>query len=525
MRNKTVFVATMVALLGMVPDPAASAELKIGVRSETVSLDPHFSLQPPDMQIGRHFFDNLIFFDENQQMIPGLARSWTQIDDKTWEFKLRKDVKWQDGSPFTADDVVFTFSREGNIEGSANSPLRFLTAGRKSAKKVDDYTVRVTTEETYVLTPEDIAIFGIVSKKHGEGASSDDYNSGKALIGSGPYKFVEWTRGDRLVMEANPNYWNGRPTWDRITIKPIKSGASRVAALLNGDVDLIDYVPVADIETLKKRDDIAVHFGASNRSIYIVMDSSRDVSPFVKTKDGKPMVPNPLRDYRVRKAISMALDRNALVDRVMEGAGIPASQLLPDGFFGTSNKLKVQPYDLPGAKKLLEQAGYGDGFSLTFHGPNDRYPNDTKIAQTIAQMLSRLNIDVKIETMPRSVYFPKSRGFNFSFGLWGYSTDTGEVGSWINNVLACYNREAGRGNANVGRYCNQRLDSTLLKALSETDEGKRRSLLELASEIAVNDVALIPLYYQVNVWASRKGLTYNPRSDEYTLSNDVKPTN
>jgi len=515
----------MAVALGTLALPAAAADLVIGVRSETVSLDPHFSVQPPDSQIGRYFFDNLVFFDSEQKLLPGLAESWTQVDEKTWEFKLRRGVLWHDGSPFTADDVIFSVSRAGKVEGASNSPLRFFTAGGKEAVKVDDYTVRISTTDTYVLTPEDMALFGIVSKRHGEGATPDDYNSGKALIGTGPYRLVEWLPGDRLVMEANPDYWGGTPTWDRIVIKPIGTDASRVAALLNGDVDMIDYVPVADIAALRANEKIAVSSVASNRSIYLALDSNRDVSPFVTALDGQALFPNPLRDQRVRLAISMAIDRQALTERIMEGVAIPAEQLLPLGFFGTSPNLAVQPYDLAGAKALLAAAGYGQGFRLTIHGPNDRYPNDTKIVQAVAQMLARLDLEVAVETMPRSVYFPASRNFDYSLGLWGYSTDTGEVASWINNVLGCFNKAAGRGSANVGRYCNQRLDALLDQALRTVDPAARMTLLQEASEVAIRDLAVIPLYYQVNVWAMRADLDYQPRTDEFTLGNDVRPRN
>jgi peptide/nickel transport system substrate-binding protein len=529
MQRKTMLAAALalVACLGgtLADSRVEADELRIGVRSEAVSLDPHFSLQPPDMQIARNFFDNLIFFDAKQHLVPGLAESWSQIDEQTWEFKLRHDVKWHDGSPFTADDVIFSFSRTDNIEGATNSPLRFYTSGNKSAEKIDDYTVRVSTDGPYVLTPEDIAVFGIVSRKHGEGATPDDYNSGKAMVGTGPYTFVEWVPGDRIVMDANPDYWGGKPTWDRVIIKPIKADASRVAALLNGDVDMIDYVPVSDIAQLRANDDIAVHMDASNRSIYLVFDSNRDISPFVTDMDDEPLFPNPLRDQRVRQAISMAIDRTALADKIMEGVAIPAEQFLPLGFFGTTADLAVQAYDPDGAKSLLEAAGYADGFKMTIHGPNDRYPNDTKIVQAVAQMLARIGIAVAVETMPRSVYFPSSRNFEFSFGLWGYSTDTGEVASWINNVLGCYNKAAGRGSANVGRYCNNRLDALLDEALVTVDPAAREALLQEATKIGVADVAIAPLYYQVNAWATRGDLAFTPRTDEYTLGNDVTPAN
>ncbi len=516
-------VLALVTGLGSLAVPAAADDLVIGVRSEPVSLDPHFSVQPPDLQVALHFFDALVVYDDQQRLHPGLAESWTQVDDKTWEFKLRRGVMWQDGSPFTADDVLFSFDRTGKVEGASNSPLRFYLSGGKSATKVDDHTIRITTPATYVLTPEDLALIPIVSRRNGEGAQPADYNSGKALIGTGPYRFVEWVKGDRLVMEANPDYWGGKPTWDRIVIKPVTNDASRVAALLNGDVDMIDYVPVPDIAALKTNGKVAVFSIASNRSIYLVMDSNRDVSPFVTGHDDQPLFPNPLRDQRVRQAISMAIDRTALTERIMEGVAVPAEQFLPVGFFGTVPGLAVQAYDPEGAKALLAAAGYGAGFKLTFHGPNDRYPNDTKIAQAVAQMLSRVGLEVAVETMPRSVYFPASRGFEYSFGLWGYSTDTGEVGSWINNVLGCYNKAAGRGSANVGRYCNFRVDSLLDEALSTIDPAAREALLQDATRIALADVAIVPLYYQVNVWAMRAGLTYTPRTDEYTLGNDVRP--
>jgi peptide/nickel transport system substrate-binding protein len=233
------------------------------------------------------------------------------------------------------------------------------------------------------------------------------------------------------------------------------------------------------------------------------------------------LTPNPLRDLKVRKAMSMALDRRALVERVMEGAAIQASQALPDGFSGVSPQLKPEPFDLAGARKLLADAGHAEGFELTLHGPNDRYVNDAQTLQAVAQMLSRLGLKVKVEVMPRAIYFPKSRGFEFSAGLWGYSTDTGEVGSWLYNVLGCVDPQAGRGSANVGRYCNARLDAVVAEALSAPDAAKRETLLRQASEIAIGDVAIIPMFYLVNVWASKADLAYKPRTDEYTLANDV----
>ena len=217
--------------------------LTIGTRVPTHTMDPHFSNSPPDLLIGMHFFDHLIFFDERQQLKPGLATSWKPLDDTTWELKLRKGVKFHDGSPFTADDAVFSVSRAGKVEGSTSSPLRFFTAGGKKMTKVDDYTVHVKTDGTYVLTPQDLAVFAIVSKKHGEGARLEDYNNGKAVVGTGPFKFVDWASRDHVTMEANPDYWGGKMLWDKVVFKGMSSDPSRVAALLTPISQVNSVIP------------------------------------------------------------------------------------------------------------------------------------------------------------------------------------------------------------------------------------------------------------------------------------------
>ncbi|MDP7651119.1 MAG: ABC transporter substrate-binding protein [Rhodospirillales bacterium] len=495
--------------------------LTIGTRVPTHAVDPHFSNSPPDLLIGMHFFDHLIFFDERQQLKPGLATSWKPIDDTTWELKLRKGVKFHDGSPFTADDALFTVSRAGKVEGSSSSPLRFFTAGGKKMVKVDDYTIHVKTNGTYVLTPQDLAVFAIVSKKHGEGASLGDYSSGKAVVGTGPYKLVDWASRDHVNMVANPNYWGGKMQWDKVTFKAMTSDPSRVAALLNGDVDLIDFVPTADIGALRKNSKFTLHESPSNRVIFFELDQGRDQSTMVKTNDGKPYWPNPLRDWRVRKAISMAINRDAIVGRVMEGLAIKANQLLPDGFFGIIPDLPHEKFDLEGAKKLMKTAGYGDGFQLTLTGPNDRYVNDAKIVEAVAQMLTRLGLKTSVRTFPRSVYFSRARKLEYSFSLKGYGSDSGEVGTSLINVIGCWNAEKRFGRSNAGRYCNPRFDIPLDTALQTLDDKKREKIFQDITRIAMEDVAIIPLHYQKNVWASKKGLHYVGRTDEFTLSRFV----
>ncbi len=361
----------------------------------------------------------------------------------------------------------------------------------------------------------------IVSRKHGEGAVTKDYNSGKAMVGTGPFKFVEWVPGDRIVYTRNDAYWGQKSPWEKVIIKPISNSSSRVAALLAGDVDLIDFVPTADIEKMKKNPKMHMVRQVSNRVIYLHLDSNRDKSPFVTDKDGKAMDKNPLKDVRVRRAISKAINRQAIVDRIMEGNAIPAGQLLPDGFFATSPNLKPEKYDPEGAKKLLAEAGWADGFGLTLHGPNNRYVNDAKICQAIAQMLTRVGIKTKVDTMPKNVFFPRGSKLEFSFLLVGWGAGTGEPSSPLGALLHTYNKETGFGLTNRGRYSNKELDAVLEEALRTVDREKHKQLLIKATEIGINDLGIIPLHYQVSVWGLRKGLDYTGRTDAYTLANYV----
>ncbi len=503
---------------------AGAKELTVGLASEPTSIDPHYHNLTPNNSLARHIFNPLIRMDANQGLVPGLATSWTAVDDLTWEFKLREGVTWHDGSPFTADDVVFTFERAPNVP---NSPSSFgIYIKGKTVEKIDDHTVHIKTEVPTPLMPNDISTFSIVSKKHGEGAGTEDYNSGAAAIGTGAYRFVEWVPGDRVVLERNEDFWGEQPEWSRITIKPIQSDPARLAALLAGDVDFIEGVPTTDIATLERNEDITLSQGISNRVIYLHLDHFRDDSPFVKANGGGDIV-NPLRDVRVRQAISKAINRDAIVARVMEGVAIPAGQLLPEGFFGVSPNLEPMAYDPEGAKALLAEAGVPDGFELTIHGPNDRYINDAMIAEAIAQMLTRVGIRTTVETMPRSVYFRRaSRGGpdglpEFSFILVGWGAGTGEASSPLKSLIHTYDADRGYGASNRGRYSNPEADALIEEALATIDDAKRQDLLAEATEVAINDGAIIPLHYQVNTWAGRKGISYNARTDEYTLFTEV----
>ena len=505
----------------MLAGTAYAEELVIGLASEPTAIDPHFHNLGPNNAMSRHIFDRLILQNEKQQLKPGLATEWKPIDDLTWEFKLRQGVKYHDGSDFNADDVVCSFERAPNVP---NSPSSFATYTKgKTVVKVDDHTVHFKTESPYPLMANDVSTIPIVSSDGGCDATTEDFNSGKAAIGTGPFKFVSYSPGDSVVVERNDEYWGDKPIWTKVTFKPIKAGPARVAALLAGDVDLIAGVPTTDIATLKENDKISLSQGVSNRVIYLHLDHDRADSPFVKANGGGS-IDNPLRNLAVRQAISKAINRDAIVDRVMENVAIKAGQLLPEGFFGVSENLQPVDYDPEGAKALLAEAGVGDGFELTIHGPNDRYINDAKIAEAIGQMLTRIGIKTQVETMPRSVYFGRaSRGGpnktpEFSFILVGWGAGSGEASSPLKSLIATHTPDKGWGASNRGRYSNPEVDAVITEALKTVDDELRQELLAKATEMAINDVAIIPLHYQVNTWGAKKGLKYIPRTDEYTLA-------
>jgi peptide/nickel transport system substrate-binding protein len=507
---------------------AVAQELRIGLASEPTSMDPHYHNLSPNNSLLSHVFESLVDQDERQRLKPGLAESWRAIDDTTWEFKLRRNVRFHDGTPFTADDVIFSFERAPNVEGS---PASFgIYARGKTFVKVDDHTLHVKTAAPYPLMPNDVSQVFIVSRKHGQGAKTPDYNSGKAAIGTGAFRYVEYTPGNRIVLARNDNYWGAKPQWARVTFRGIKSAPSRVAALLAGDVDLIEQVPATDLERLRKDPKLAVAEIVSNRVMYLHLDHFRDDSPFVQAKDGGA-IKNPLRDRRVRTALSKAIDRDAIVSRVMEGMAIKAGQLLPEGFFGVSKKLVPVAYDPNGAKKLLAEAGVPNGFRLTIHAPNDRYPNDAKIAEAIGQMLTRIGIDTQVVTMTSGVFFREasSGGPNktpkFSLILVGWGSGTGETSSPLKSLLATANSEKGMGGANRGRYSNPEVDKLIDQALATVNDAKRGDLLARAAEVAIEDGGIIPLHYVVNVWAMRRGFGYKARADEYTLAGGVTKAN
>jgi peptide/nickel transport system substrate-binding protein len=514
--------AVLVAAVLTSAGAARAADLVVGLSADVTSIDPYVLNAAPNNAVADQIFSTLVLNDARQRQIPGLAESWRAVDDTTWEFKLRRGVKFHDGTEFTAEDVAFSIDRPATMKSVAGQFSVFTRAVREKII-VDPYTIRLRTAGPYPNLPVDMSALPIVSKRAAEGADSSDFDSGKAAIGAGPFKLVRFAKGDRIELARHEGYWGPRPPWDRVTLRVMTNDASRVAALLAGDVQIIEAVPTQDFAKLKANGNFSVFTTASNRMIFFHLDSARDKTPFAFDAAGKPLEKNPFKDVRVRRAVSKAINRQAIVDRLMEGLALPAAQFVPEGFFGYAASLKPEPFDPDGARKLLAEAGYPNGFTITLHGPNNRYVNDEQIVQAVAQMLTRVGIQTRVETMPLSVYFPRGNKAEFTAAMLGWGVSTGEAGYPLRALIATQNADKGFGTFNWARYSNPRVDQLLEQALATIDNAKRDKLLQETQEVAFADQAVVPLHYQVNAWAASKGLIYAPRTDERTHAHAVRP--
>lgn len=353
----------LLLLLAALRQPAAAAELRVGLAAETTSLDPNWFVTTGNQQVASHVFDNLVAMDANSVPQTCLAESWQPVDANTWEFRLRRGVRFQDGTPFTADSVIAAFDHSKGIEGVGASAGAYLRG--KTYTRIDDYTLRISTAQPAPLLPNEMTVLYIYPRP----APMEQFNSGEAAVGTGPYRLREWAKGNRIVLERNPDYWGPALEWDRVTLRVIGSGPTRIAALMKAEVNLVNEVPPADVKRLQGTPGVTVASRPGERIMAVTLDSGRDVSPYVLDGAGKPAFPNPLRDWRVHKAISKAINRDALVERLMDGIAVSAGQIAAPGMFGHNPDLKPEAFDPDGARKLLTEAGYAGGFRLVMHTP------------------------------------------------------------------------------------------------------------------------------------------------------------
>ena len=525
--SKTIQTAVLAtALLGGVSSAALAADLTIGVRAGPLSIDPDFTAAGTHAEAMKHIYDSLIKSGNNLELEPGLATSWTAIDDSTWEFKLRPGVKFHDGSDFTAEDVKFSIERIPRVAGP--NPTTIYVRRVKAVEIVDPLTIRVKTDGPAPNLPNDFIRLFVVShiaaKDYSDSAekASEGFNSGKAAIGTGPYKFVSWTPKEQLVLERYDGYWGGKEPWDKVIRKELPNDAARVAQLKAGQVDLIARIPASDVPTLEQDSKLTI---VRQDSVYLfnIAFDFREKSPQVSAKDGSPLPKNPFTDPKVREAFDLAIDRETITEIAMEGMGTVQSQLVTPNILGYNPDVKPTKSDVEKAKSLLTEAGYPDGFKVTFSFTNDRLPGDKDAGTTIAQMLTAIGIQVEANAQPGAVYFPANTRGDYSLTMSGWGTLTGEANYTLSSLVHTNEPAKKLGAFNIRGYSNPALDKLIEQAGVEMDAAKREQYLKDANAIVASDRPNLSIASIISAWGMKKTITIVPRSDEDTLAMNIRP--
>lgn len=499
-------------VLLFVPSVAGAVTLKVGAASGVNSLDPHFHNESPTNSANANIFDGLVNLDKDLNPYPALAESWKVVNDTTWEFKLRQGVKFHNGNAFNADDVVWSFTR---CKTGEKSGFKGSISAIKAIEKVDDFTIRVITNKPFPILLQKLSYLRIMDKEFASQLTDEEL--GLKPVGTGPYKLVKWSRGQSLILEANPDYFLGKPAIDKVELKPLTNDSARVAAMLSNAVHLINRVPVRDVKRIKSNPRIQFYMRPGLRLIYLQMDQKRDKSPYVTGVEK-----NPFKDVRVRRAFYYGINEAAIVKHIMGGYAEPAGQFYPAAVNGHNPDIKRPAYDPEKAKALLKEAGYENGFTVVLDSPNDRYINDEKIAQAVASSLAKIGITVKVNAIPKATFFPKANDADSSFNLIGWACSDGDGSNFLDGCVHSYDKDKGYGRYNGGRYMNAQVDKLIEDSDGVLDKDARLKFLEQAMQIAlVEDMNIIPLHYQVDLYAYSKKLHFDPRADTYLYFYDM----
>ena len=500
LKKKMINVAVASSLLAIISGANAQA-LRVGNQGDALSLDPHSLNESLQLSVTGNVYEGLTGRGKNLELTPALATSWKQTSPNVWRFELRKGVKFHDGKDFTADDVLFTLARAAGD----GSDMKSYTNEIKESRKINDFTVEIETKAPFPIFPETLSSLFIMSKKWAEenqAMKPVDRRKGVENAasfrsnGTGPFRTRERQPGVKTVFARNGNYWGkveGNVT--EVIYTPIGNDSTRVAALLSGEVDVMEPVPLQDVSRINASGKAKVLQGPELRTIFLGMDQKRDELLFSSVK-GK----NPFKDKRVRQAFYQAIDIEGIKKTVMRGASVPAAMLIGPGVNGfDANMNKRLPYDVEAAKKLMADAGYAAGFDLTMNCPNDRYVNDGEICQAVAANLSRIGVKINLQAETKGTYFPKILRRDTSFYLLGWTSATYDAHNPMNSIMRCVNTSGG-GQFNLGSYCNPKVDELTAKVQGETDQAKRNGMIKEAYQIHQDDIGHIPLHQQALAW-------------------------
>ena len=511
------FFALAACAAALVSAGVTANPLRWAASGDPQTMDPHSQNEGLTNSVNSQVYEFLIQRDKKLQRMPGLATAWKQIDALTWQFTLRKGVKFHDGAPFTADDVVFSMERVKH----ANSQLRVYGNQVGVARKIDDHTVEFKLPQVNPIFLDHIAALNIMNKAWSEKNNCTtplDYKNKEEKFtslnanGTGPFRLVSRQPDIKTIWKKNDAWWGkheGNIT--SVTYSSIKNDATRVAALISGELDFVLDPPPQDMERLEKTAGIKVVNGVENRVIFIGMDQARDELLYSSVK-GK----NPFKDKKVRQAMYQAIDIETIRTKLMRGQAFPTGGITPSplGAFNDPAIEKRRPFDVAAATKLMAEAGYPQGFEVTLNCPNNRYVNDEKICQALAAMWAKINIKIKLDAQPRSTYFPRLDKLDTSLYMLGWGGAITDAETALTPVLR--NRGAsGVGDYNYGNYKNAKLDEAAAASSKEPDVAKREALIKQALLAHNDEVNHLPLHRQVIPWATRSNLSVVHRADNF----------
>jgi peptide/nickel transport system substrate-binding protein len=515
------------ALVFAMAVPSASQEIKIGLSLGPTSFDPHYHAHAASFIMQRHVFEPLITRAADLSLQPTLAKRWVLLPEGDgWEFHLDPEARFQDGTPVTAGDVAASLRRALTLPHSPARWTPFL-ADITRIEIINERTLRLRGEGPAPLLPANITALMIIPARIAATAATADFNAGRAAIGSGPYRLRRYVAGTLLEFSADPGWWrarrDGAEPWTRVEMRVVSNDSTRVAALMARDLDLIEAVPPADAARLAARADMSLAQGPHGRIVYLALDQKVAPPAGLTDRRGARPARNPLADVRVRRALSMAIDRAAIVARVMDGYATASDQIQPTGLPAHDPTMAPVTYDLGEARRLLAEAGWPEGFRMVLGGPNNRIVNDERILQALAQMWERLGVSVEVQAQPMAVYLPRFVAGGYPSALASWIIPSEDPNSFFSAILAARNPARGRGVYNPGGYGNPMLDELLDQALGTLDPAARHRLWHRATRLAISeDVAVLPLHHQVGLWAMRQGLRYEARPDEATYAMGIR---
>jgi peptide/nickel transport system substrate-binding protein len=521
--------ATMFAVLALAVSPSFAATLRYGGTTPPLSMDPHITNDFVTASLVRQVYDSLVGLDNSMELQPGIATAWAAAGPTTWRFTIRANVVFHDGSPLTADDVVFSIMRE------KEAPLyKALYGGITSAVKVDERTVDVVSAAPDPILPRKMVRLFVMSKAWAAannveklpdlGAQGTEAYSLRHANGTGPMKLVSHEPGTRTTFERNTAYW-GKFTGnvDRAIYTPIAAGPTRVSALLSKELDLITDVPLQDVERIKATPGFGVLQAPQQLFMEVEMDGTRDVALDTFDKAGQPLKANPFKDLRVRQAFAMAVDSKLIVERVMRGYARPVGTAQAPGFGGYQPDLDVpRPVDPIKARALLAEAGYPDGFVTQLNCPLERYVNTEDICRAVASMLARIGIEVRVKGIPWPEFARLLvNGPNSSFHLIGASGNSGDLQDNFASVMATRNRETGRGGTNWAMWTNAEFDAVIDELVKTFDPARRTELYRKGLTLGRDYVHAIYLHQPMLTWAAKSNVTAPARADAAVMLQDV----